>query len=124
DGHREDQKLSSIVWEASRGWFPVMSDRKTLHLGMDLGLPGAEAKDSLYGTPVRSIGEGEIAYAYAGFRSEDGFDWGSVVVKHDTGKGIAWVLYLHLFGVKGLPGQKVKAGDVLGYVGHHGDFNH
>jgi hypothetical protein len=121
---REDEKLSVFAWELSRGWFPTLPDRTTLHSGMDLGLPHAGG-DPYVGAPVYAIADGEVVYADPVIPwSLQEYDFGRVIVRHPVSGGDAYALYMHLGSIKAHNGKLVKEGDLLGAVGWHGSFHH
>lgn len=76
------------------------------HNGIDYGLP--------QGTPVLAAADGEVW--------KDGLDstgYGNcVILKHDWNAG---TVYAHLRNWNVIPGQKVKAGDIIGYSGNSGN---
>lgn len=74
------------------------------HTGQDFAAP--------YGTPVRSVGDGEVISA-----GYDGAYGNKVVVRHEDGT-VTW--YCHLSSFEQTSG-KVKAGDVIGRVGSTGN---
>lgn len=74
------------------------------HTGQDFAAP--------YGTPVRSVGDGEVISA-----RYDGAYGNKVVVRHEDGT-VTW--YCHLSSFEQTSG-KVKAGDVIGRVGSTGN---
>ncbi|MDQ6761505.1 MAG: M23 family metallopeptidase [Bacteroidota bacterium] len=83
---------------------PVYGTPK-MHKGLDFTAP--------QGTPVYATGNGTIAEA--GF-SEDGYG-NKVVINHGYGYQ---TLYGHMVKVKARVGQKVKRGEVIGWVGSTG----
>jgi len=124
---REDVKLTAIVWGVGHGGFPVMSDGKTLHSGVDIGLPEVATGDpnSWWGADVHAIGDGEVIYAESGTRTDEGFDFGRVILRHQGPDGSdLFALYQHLSVVSVVQGGLVQQGEVLGQVGWHGDFPH
>lgn len=70
------------------------------HTGVDFGAP--------IGTPVRAAADGTVTVPVAG-------DWAGthVILTHTDGS----TLYAHLLASTVRPGQKVKAGDIIGFVG-------
>jgi murein DD-endopeptidase MepM/ murein hydrolase activator NlpD len=122
--NREDEKLSVFAWELSRGWFPTLPDRQTLHSGMDIGLPDAGG-ESYAGATVHAISGGEVIYADQVIPwSEKEYDFGRVIVRHPTPGGDAYVLYMHLGSILPRTGDQVSESDVLSTVGWHGKFHH
>lgn len=84
---------------------PILGTRRP-HLGVDYGAPA--------GTPVKCVGDGVVTRkGWAG-----GFG-NQIIVKHDSGLES---MYAHLSGyARGLKqGQKVKQGQVIGFVGSTG----
>lgn len=76
------------------------------HLGVDYGAPT--------GTPVKAVGNGEVTMA-----GRNGGYGNQIVLKHGSGLES---MYAHLSGfARGIrPGQKVRQGQVIGYVGSTG----
>jgi murein DD-endopeptidase MepM/ murein hydrolase activator NlpD len=68
------------------------------------------------GTPIYATGDGVVTEAKGSRRSHVGF---GMVIKIDHGYGYSTV-YGHLSGFNVKTGQKVKRGDVIGYVGNSG----
>lgn len=93
------------------GWgyrlHPIYKVRK-MHYGMDFTAP--------VGTPVYATGNGEVTEVAGSKRSHVGF---GLSIKIDHGYGYE-TLYGHLNGFNVKQGQKVKRGDVIGYVGNTG----
>jgi hypothetical protein len=123
---RDDQKLTAIVWGVGHGGFPVMGDGKTFHPGVDIGLPDVASNggSSWYGSDVYAIDDGEVIYVESDTLTKDNYDFGRVVVRHQTPEGDVYAVYQHLIGVTAVWGGLVKQGEVLGQVGWHGDFPH
>ncbi len=83
---------------------PLLGYNK-LHTGIDFGAPR--------GTPIKAAGEGVVQHA--GWRGAYGR---TVIIKHD---GKYSTLYAHMSKTANLkPGQKVRQGQVIGYVGSTG----
>lgn len=82
---------------------PILKIRK-FHKGMDFTAP--------VGTPIYASGNGTI------IRSERSATFGNVVYI-DHGYGYK-TIYAHMSKIKGKRGQKVKRGDLIGYVGNTG----
>lgn len=78
---------------------------KSKHLGIDFSAP--------QGTPVYATGDGVIKITKKGF---SGWGW---YIKMDHGFGYE-TLYGHLSKFNVRPGQKVKRGDLIGFVGNTG----
>ena len=78
---------------------------KSKHLGIDFSAP--------QGTPVYATGDGVIKLTKTGF---SGWGW---YIKMDHGFGYE-TLYGHLSKFNVRPGQRVKRGDLIGYVGNTG----
>lgn len=101
----EDLKRTASGW----GYriHPIYKVRK-MHYGMDFTAPT--------GTPVYATGDGTVVETSGSSRSRVGF---GLLVKVDHGFGYE-TLYAHLntFNVK--VGQKVKRGEIIGYVGNSG----
>ncbi len=93
------------------GWgyrmHPIYKVRK-FHYGMDFTSP--------IGTPVYSTGDGTVEEVSGSIRSRVGF---GLVVKIDHGYGYE-TIYGHLSAFNVKRGQKVKRGDIIGYVGNSG----
>lgn len=90
---------------SQRRFHPVLG-RHRPHLGVDYGAPT--------GTPVKSVGDGSVvSRGWAG-------GYGNQIVVRHAGGVESW--YSHLSGFsRGLrPGQKVKQGQVIGFVGSTG----
>lgn len=67
---------------------------------------------------VRAIADGVVAYSTA---APNLSNYGRyVVVRHDWGQGSFYSLYAHLRESRVSPGQQLKAGSVLGLLGHTG----
>lgn len=83
---------------------PLLGYNK-LHTGIDFGAPR--------GTPIKAAGDGVVQHA--GWRGAYGR---TVIIKHD---GRYSTLYAHMSKTANLkPGQKVRQGQVIGYVGSTG----
>ncbi|MDX6748030.1 M23 family metallopeptidase [Polaribacter sp. PL03] len=82
---------------------PILKIRK-FHKGMDFTAP--------VGTPIYASGNGEV------IRSERSATFGNVVYI-DHGYGYK-TIYAHMSKIKAKRGQKVKRGDLIGYVGNTG----
>ena len=101
----EDLKRTASGW--GYRMHPIYKVRK-MHYGMDFTAP--------VGTPVYATGDGTVTETEGSKRSRVGF---GLVVKVDHGYGYESVYgHLNAFNVK--RGQKVKRGDVIGYVGNTG----
>ena len=83
---------------------PVYKDRR-FHKGLDFTAP--------LGTPIYATADGTVREA--GF-SADGFG-NKVVINHGYGYE---TLYGHMYRVKARAGEKVKRGEVIGYIGSTG----
>ena len=83
---------------------PVYKERR-MHKGLDFTAPT--------GTPIYATADGTVRES--GF-STDGFG-NKVVINHGYGYE---TLYGHMYRVKAKPGQQVKRGEVIGYVGSTG----
>lgn len=83
---------------------PIYKDRRA-HLGMDFTAP--------HGTPIYATADGVV--------SDAGFNTGGfgnrVVINHGNSYE---TLYGHMFRIKARVGQRVKRGEVIGYVGNTG----
>lgn len=93
------------------GWgyrmHPIYKVRK-FHYGMDFTAP--------IGTPVYATGDGKVEEVTGSKRSRVGY---GLMVKIDHGFGYETIYgHLNAFNVK--RGQKVKRGDIIGYVGNSG----
>ncbi|MBT3385858.1 MAG: M23 family metallopeptidase [Prolixibacteraceae bacterium] len=93
------------------GWgvrlHPIYKVRK-MHYGMDFTSP--------IGTPIYATGDGKVVEVKGSKRSRVGF---GLVIKIDHGFGYETVYgHLNAFNVK--QRQKVKRGDIIGYVGNSG----
>lgn len=95
----------------SSGWgyrvHPIYKVRK-MHWGQDFTAP--------IGTPVFATGDGKVTEVKGSKRSKVNF---GLHLKIDHGYGYE-TLYGHLNGFNVKRGQKVKRGDVIGYVGNTG----
>jgi murein DD-endopeptidase MepM/ murein hydrolase activator NlpD len=93
------------------GWgyriHPIYKVRK-MHYGMDFTAP--------VGTPVYATGNGQVVEVEGTKNSRSDF---GMYVKIDHGYGYATV-YGHLNRFKVTPGQNVKRGEIIGYVGNSG----
>ncbi len=79
-----------------------------MHYGMDFTAP--------VGTPVYATGNGKVVEVAGSNRSNVGFGL-SIIIEH----GYSYeTLYGHLSGFNVKQGQKVKRGDIIGYVGNSG----
>ncbi|MDZ4072087.1 MAG: peptidoglycan DD-metalloendopeptidase family protein [Sediminibacterium sp.] len=83
---------------------PIYKDRRA-HLGMDFTAP--------HGTPIYATADGVVTDA--GFNT-GGFG-NRVVINHGNSYE---TLYGHMFRIKARVGQRVKRGEVIGYVGNTG----
>ena len=101
----EDLKRTASGW----GYriHPIYKVRK-MHYGMDFTAP--------IGTPVYATGDGKVVEVSGSKRSRVGFGL-SVKIDHDYGYE---TVYAHLNSFNVRRGQKVKRGDVIGYVGNTG----
>ncbi len=82
---------------------PILGVQRN-HLGVDLAVPS--------GTPIAATANGVVFYA--------GWDGGyGLLVAVDHGAGIE-TRYAHMSRIAVSPGQRVRSGDVLGYVGTSG----
>ncbi|MBI5069878.1 MAG: peptidoglycan DD-metalloendopeptidase family protein [Deltaproteobacteria bacterium] len=124
DGLRDDEKLNAILWNATLGWFPVTQEGKW-HGALDIGVPDPAGDGGIFGKPVKAIADGQVVFVEDLLSSTEGFDFGRVIVRHQTPAGETfYAQYRHLDPVMVWPFQPVKAGDELGQVGWHGDFPH
>jgi murein DD-endopeptidase MepM/ murein hydrolase activator NlpD len=93
------------------GWgyrmHPIYKVRK-FHYGMDFTAPS--------GTPVYATGDGKVIEVSGSSRSRVGF---GLVIKIDHGYDYE-TLYGHLSAFNVKRGQKVKRGDIIGYIGNTG----
>jgi len=87
---------------------PIYKVRK-MHSGMDFSAP--------IGTPIYATGDGVIS-SDKGADKVGGHGYGRYVVI-DHGYGYQ-TLYGHMSKVDARPGQKIKRGDIIGYVGNSG----
>lgn len=101
----EDLKRTASGW----GYriHPIYKVRK-FHYGMDFTAPT--------GTPVYATGDGKVVEIKGSRRSRSGY---GLVIKIDHGYGYE-TLYAHLNSFNVRLGQKMKRGDVIGYVGNTG----
>ncbi len=101
----EDLKRTASGW----GYriHPIYKVRK-MHYGMDFTAP--------VGTPVYATGDGNVVEINGSHNSRSGF---GLVVKVDHGFGYH-TLYAHLNAFNVHAGQKVKRGDIIGYIGNTG----
>ncbi|SHF00294.1 Peptidase family M23 [Mariniphaga anaerophila] len=101
----EDLKRTASGW----GYriHPIYKVRK-MHYGMDFTAP--------VGTPVYSTGDGTVVEVSGSKRSRSGY---GLMLKVDHGFGYE-TIYAHLNAFNVRQGQKVKRGDVIGYVGNTG----
>ena len=87
---------------------PIYKVRK-MHTGMDFTAP--------IGTPIHATGDGYIAGDNEA-REVGGSGYGRyVVINHGYGYK---TLYAHMSKIDVKPGQQVKRGDIIGYVGNTG----
>lgn len=87
------------------GWrINPITHRQEFHTGIDLSLP--------YGYPVGSFFAGQVVWA----RPRGGYG-NCVIVQHE---GNRYTLYGHLSRIVAVPGQKVNANELIGYVGSTG----
>jgi len=101
----EDLKRTASGW----GYriHPIYKVRK-FHYGMDFTAPT--------GTPVYATGDGKVVEIKGSRRSRSGY---GLVIMIDHGYGYE-TLYAHLNSFNVRLGQKMKRGDVIGYVGNTG----
>lgn len=79
------------------------------HYGIDFGMPT--------GTPIKALTSGKISQA--GWVSGGGGN--QVTLDEPGGKWFQWYMHMRNGGVKVKKGQKVQAGDILGYSGNTGN---
>lgn len=82
------------------------------HLGEDCHVPA--------GTDVRAIGRGRVVYAAVHEGSSEKGNWGTIIIirhKHPRTKRIFYSLYAHLGTCFKRIGEKVQAGEPLGFIG-------
>jgi murein DD-endopeptidase MepM/ murein hydrolase activator NlpD len=99
------RRIYSVLWGATYayGWDVGYGS----HLGVDIA--------TAQGTPVRSIGDGEVMSA--GWQS----GWGNTIsIKHTLTDGI-YSNYAHLLKTSVVKGARLKAGDSIGEVGNTGN---
>ncbi|MCD6355075.1 MAG: M23 family metallopeptidase, partial [Prolixibacteraceae bacterium] len=93
------------------GWgyriHPIYKVRK-FHYGMDFTAPT--------GTPIYATGDGKVTVVKGSKRSKSGF---GLMIEIDHGYGYQ-TLYAHLSAFNVKRGQKVKRGDIIGFVGSTG----
>ncbi len=101
----EDLKKTASGW----GYriHPIYKVRK-MHYGMDFTAP--------VGTPVYATGDGTVSELKGSKRSRSGYGL-RIKIDHEFGYE---TLYAHLNAFNVKRGQKVKRGDVIGYVGNTG----
>jgi murein DD-endopeptidase MepM/ murein hydrolase activator NlpD len=101
----EDLKRTASGW----GYriHPIYKVRK-FHYGMDFTAPT--------GTPIYATGDGKVVELKGSRRSRSGY---GLVIKIDHGFGYE-TLYAHLNSFNVRLGQKMKRGDIIGYVGNTG----
>lgn len=89
---------------------------ETHHTGCDI--------PAMFGTPVRSRGNGTVVLVQYGWNTYAGWD---VFVYHGTDpqSGLPYyTFYAHMSGVRVVVGQRVRAGEVIGQVGSAGTGPH
>lgn len=105
--NKEYRRIYSVLWGATYtyGWDVGYGS----HLGIDIA--------TAQGTPVRSIGDGEVLSA--GWQA----GWGNTVsIKHTLSDGKAiYSNYAHLLKTNVVKGTTVRAGDTIGEVGNTGN---
>lgn len=101
----EDLKRTASGWGIRT--HPIYKVKK-MHYGMDFTAPT--------GTPIYATGDGKVTEVSGSSRSRVGF---GLMIKIDHGYGYETV-YGHLSAFNVKRGQKVKRGDVIGYVGNTG----
>lgn len=79
-----------------------------MHTGVDIAAP--------QGTPIYATGDAKVEIAA---RNMPGYSGYGVVIRLDHGFGYE-SLYAHLSKLDVKPGQRVKRGDIIGYVGNTG----
>jgi murein DD-endopeptidase MepM/ murein hydrolase activator NlpD len=83
---------------------------RPFHPGLDFGAP--------VGTPVLSIGDGEVVATGNTDAVRGCYSWGKwILVEHENGISS---LYAHLSGIVATEGAEVEAGQTIGYVGATG----
>jgi peptidoglycan hydrolase-like protein with peptidoglycan-binding domain len=123
EGMRDDLALTHIVWGMELGWFPVHQDG-SWHGAVDIGLPDWSG-ETVGGVPVYAVGDGEVVYVDEQLISDEGYDFGRVIVRHAAPTGQQFhAHYEHLVDVRVFVGQRVTAGDTLGKIGSYGSFPH
>ena len=104
---KEYRRIYSVLWGATYtyGWDVGYGS----HLGVDIS--------TAQGTPVRSIGDGEVLFV--GWQ----MGWGNVIaIKHTLSDGKAlYSNYSHLSKTNVTKGDSVRSGDMIGEVGNTGN---
>jgi hypothetical protein len=123
DKMRADEVLTTLAWNLSTVGFP-RDAKGEWHGRVDLGLPDL-GDQTLMGADVAAVGDGEVVFVDGPIRSEQDFDLGRLIIRHQTPDGDDFfVHYYHLEDIFVIAGEKVASGDVIGTVGWHGDFPH
>lgn len=91
--------------------FRSLFGRYSKHEGLDMAAPA--------GTPIHAIADGVVEYTGPG---KDGRSSMLIVIKHEINGEVTRSWYVHMYsnGVYTTPGQKVRAGQVIGAVGSNG----
>ncbi len=96
----------------------------TVHRGIDI------SNGSIYGKPIVAVADGVVYQTYSSCphttrssRCRCGSGWGNhVAINHGTMNGAVYkAMYAHMNTIAASVGQKVKQGQVIGYVGTTGD---
>ncbi|MDY5161057.1 M23 family metallopeptidase [Actinotignum urinale] len=111
-----------IVWPLQQGVYRYTSPfgyrihpifgKRAIHTGQDMAAP--------MGTPIHAVADGEVQHAGAG---TEGYSNNLIIIKHTVRGETFYTYYIHMYddGVFVKPGDKVKAGDVIGAVGSNGN---
>lgn len=105
----------------SSGWgYRTIGGTKSFHPGIDVA--------NAVGTPIYAVAEGTIKTASGGcaptggyYGNQCGGEWGNYIkISHKAGGQPFEAVYAHLATIVVQQGQTVKAGDLIGMMGHSG----
>ncbi len=96
----------------SRYGFRSMWGRHSMHAGLDMA--------ASTGTPIHAIADGVVEYTGPGKAGRSNM---LIIVRHNiNGQTVrSWYVHMYSNGVYTTPGQKVRAGEVIGAVGSNGN---
>src|SRR5262249_11645657 len=85
DKMRADEVLTTLAWSLSTVGFP-RDAKGEWHGRVDLGLPDL-GDQTLMGADVAAVGDGDVVFVDGPIRSEQDFDLGRLIIRHQTPDG-------------------------------------